>query len=414
MSRRVLLTNITLATQTGTEWYTVDLARALVERGHAVAVYTVEPGRLARELERSGIAVYNRLDDIDFEPDVIHGHHGPTCLAAMLRFPAVPGVFVCHDAVEWHDEAPLIERLRRYIAVDTPCRRRLERDGVPPRLIERIPNFVNLDRFKPRHPLPERPRRALVFSHYAREGPRLEAIRRACRRCDISLDVVGTGVGNPVQAPEEHLGRYDLVFAKAKAALEAMATGCAVILADHHGQGPLVTSDRFDALRPLNFGRECLTFGARSDELVAQIGRYDSADAAVVQRRVRREASLDDATTRWSALYERVMVEHRQAALPDAARESSQVARYLERINPRSPVWGVFELRHFQLAQQTAEMIARLEEKISSTEERLVRSRQETARARREISQLKASESYRLGKWILRPLRGLRAKPPDA
>ena len=43
-----------------------------------------------------------------------------------------------------------------------------------------------------------------------------------------------------VDRPEAILGDYDLVFAKARAAMEAMATGCAVILCDRVGAGPLV------------------------------------------------------------------------------------------------------------------------------------------------------------------------------
>ena len=37
-------------------------------------------------------------------------------------------------------------------------------------------------------------------------------------------------------------GDYDLVFAKARCALEAMAVGAAVVLCDTHGLGPMVTS----------------------------------------------------------------------------------------------------------------------------------------------------------------------------
>ena len=38
--------------------------------------------------------------------------------------------------------------------------------------------------------------------------------------------------------PEEALGSYDIVFAKARAAAEAVATGTAVVLCDVAGAGP--------------------------------------------------------------------------------------------------------------------------------------------------------------------------------
>ena len=49
--------------------------------------------------------------------------------------------------------------------------------------------------------------------------------------------------------PERVLGRYDIVFAKAKAAMEAMAVGAAVVLCDFGGVGPMVTWADFDRLR---------------------------------------------------------------------------------------------------------------------------------------------------------------------
>lgn len=51
------------------------------------------------------------------------------------------------------------------------------------------------------------------------------------------------------------LGGYDLVFAKARCALEAMAVGCAVVLCDVGGLGPLVTRAQVQHLRRWNFGR---------------------------------------------------------------------------------------------------------------------------------------------------------------
>ena len=44
------------------------------------------------------------------------------------------------------------------------------------------------------------------------------------------------------------------MFAKGRTALEALAIGCATILADAVGAGPLVTPDNYDRLRRRNFG----------------------------------------------------------------------------------------------------------------------------------------------------------------
>ena len=88
-----------------------------------------------------------------------------------------------------------------------------------------LPNFVDTARFLPRAPLPQRPRRALLFSNYANEESHLPAVRAACVAAGLELDVAGAGVGNVIDEPERVLGSYDIVFAKAKAAIEAMAVG---------------------------------------------------------------------------------------------------------------------------------------------------------------------------------------------
>jgi hypothetical protein len=75
------------------------------------------------------------------------------------------------------------------------------------------------------------------------------------------------------------LGQYDVVFAKAKAAMEAMAVGTAVILCDFSGIGPIVTSTRFEELRPLNFGFEALRDPLEPEHLLREIARYDPEDA---------------------------------------------------------------------------------------------------------------------------------------
>ena len=40
--------------------------------------------------------------------------------------------------------------------------------------------------------------------------------------------------------------RYDIVFAKARAAIEAMAVGAAVIVCDFDGVGPMVSTENVD------------------------------------------------------------------------------------------------------------------------------------------------------------------------
>jgi hypothetical protein len=192
---------------------------------------------------------------------------------------------------------------------------------VPPERIRVIFNSVDLARFRPRGRLPERPGRALLFSNYANEGTHLGAVREACSRAGLPLDVIGAAAGNPATEPEAVIGQYDLVFAKARCALEAMAVGSAVILCDFRGSGRLVTSADVEEFRRWNFGARLLRQPLDPQVLLAQIERYDPIDATRVSRRIRASAGLADQVDQLIALYREVLAEWRYVPPPGRRRE---------------------------------------------------------------------------------------------
>ena len=331
MSRplRILFTNITLATRTGTEAYIREAAVGLLRRGHSPVIYSPELGEIAEEIRAATIPVVDDLSRLGAPPDVIHGHH-QQAMTALLHFPGVPAIFVTHDWTSWHDVPPLFPRIRRYVAVDWTNRDRvLFEHGIPEERVRVLLNWADLSRFPPRGPLPERPQRALVFSNYAREETHLPAIREACRRAGLPLDVAGSGVGRSLTRPGEVIAGYDLVFAKAKSALEALAVGAAVVLCDFRGLGQMVTTADFDALRRLNLGYRTLHRPLDPDLILREIERYDAHDAAEVARRVRDEASLEPALDRLVALYEEAIAEQEREGSVDPAEESRAAAVYL-------------------------------------------------------------------------------------
>jgi UDP-3-O-[3-hydroxymyristoyl] glucosamine N-acyltransferase len=304
---RVLITNVQLTQATGTEIVTRDLALELARRGHEVAVYSPSVGPPADTLRGLGIAVVNTLDAVPFEPDVIHGHHHTPTIDAVTHFPDAPAIWVCHDRLQYEDIPPLHPSIRAYVAVDFNCRGRLLSDaGLAPELVSVIHNAVDLERFPWRiHPVAP-PRRALVFSNQARPGGFLDAIVAACGERSISVDVVGDGVGARADAPESLLGNYDLVFGKARCALEAIVSGCAVVLIDHAGFGGAVTTSTMAQQRDWNFGARCLQATTTPAVVGAAIDSLDMSDAAEVTRWMRSVASTPDAVDRYEALYEHV------------------------------------------------------------------------------------------------------------
>lgn len=329
-SLRILITNNTLASRAGSELYVRDLAIALMKRGHQPIAYSSILGDVADELRLATIPVIDDLGALSTPPDIIHGQHHLDAVTAMLHFPQVPALYACHGWLPWEELPPVLPNIRRYVAVDNLCRERLLcSPGIQAADVEVLYNFVDLERFELRPPLPAKPKSVLVFSNYASDNASIAAIRNACLQMGIErVDVVGVGMGNSVADPERLLGDYDLVFAKARCALEAMAAGCAVIVADFAGLGGLVTTQNMVELRNLNFGvRTMQKAKVTEGNVLRELQRYQHEDARRVSQWIRHEADMAKAIDRWLGIYSEVLAEHdKHCAEKPAAMHAQLVA----------------------------------------------------------------------------------------
>ena len=333
---RILLTNRVLANRTGTELYVRDVATGLLRRGHRPVVYSPRLGPLASEIRAATIPVVDDLARLAEPPDIIHGHHALETLTALLAFPGVPAINVCHSWIGSADEPVAFPRIRRYVAVDDTCRQRLVSEhGIPPERVEVVLNAVDLERFRPRPPLPARPARALIFSNSSGDkGTHVKAIREACSRSGIAVDIAGFKSGRTLERPEERLGSYDIVFAKARAALEAAAVGAAVVLCDVAGAGPMVTTGNVATLRRLNFGMRALRETPTVDWMVREISRYDADDAAAVSRHVRDHGGHETQIDQLLAIYSDVLAEfHSDPSTADSDQRAA--AAYLRGLSSK-------------------------------------------------------------------------------
>lgn len=318
----------------GTQLYVRDLALGLLKRGHLPIIYSLNLGDVARELQIATVPVVDNLDAVTVSPDIIHGQHHLETMTALLRFPDTPAVYFCHGWIGWPSAPPRFPRILRYVAVDHATRDRLIfQNGIPEDQTEVMLNFVDLQRFKPRPQLPERPRRALLFNNYARRATSIKVAREACERAGIVLDCLGDNAGTTTAHPEELLGEYDIVFAKGRAALEALAVGTAVILCGVMRMGPMVTVDSLERLRPLNFGIRALDRPLDPERLSIEIARYDSSDAAQASREIRATAGIDATVDSIVGLYEEVIAEYNRAGPRDADEEGRAAATYLRQLH---------------------------------------------------------------------------------
>lgn len=347
---RVLITNNTAAMRAGSELYVLDLARALLRRGHQPVVYSTVLGDVAESLRRATVPVVDDLSALNIAPDVIHGQHHLETMTAALHFAGTPVVALCHGWMPWEETPPVFPTIARWIAVDDLCAERLATTaGVDRTRIRTLYNGVDIERFQPRAPLPQTPRRALIFSNYATRDAWAATIERACRQAGIAADIAGLCSGSASDAPETLLRDYDIVFAKARCALEAMAVGCATVVADRAGLGGLVSSSNFDRLRALNFGIRTMQAAAVTEAGVLEaIAAYDAEDAARIRDRVRSEGNYD-------ALADALVVQYREAIdagrFPDPQACTQAAARYLR--DTVSPM--VKSMEQAQAARREAE-----------------------------------------------------------
>ncbi len=304
-----------------------DLAVGLLDRGHTPVVYSTRLGAVASELRDRTVMVTDDLNTVAAAPDIIHGNHHLESVTALLHFPAVPVIHTIHGNLGLLSVAPKFSRILRYLPVDyTCCDRLIYEYGIAEDRVRVILNSVDLRRFTPRSALPARPKRALLFSNYT--GSHLKAVRAGCVRAGLSLDVIGADTKISVE-PEKMLGRYDIVFAKARSALEAMAVGAAVILCDYQGLGPMVTSNELERLRAMNFGHRTLRNEINAELVAGEIAKYDALDAAEVSKRIRATAGLDRMVDETISEYREVLAEYQADAGPDLATEGREAASYL-------------------------------------------------------------------------------------
>ncbi|WP_417680898.1 glycosyltransferase [Roseibium sp.] len=328
---RILMTNNTLSLRAGSELYLRDLAISFMKRGHFPVAYSRTLGAVANDLRAATIPVIDDLNEMSIAPDIIHGQHHLETMTAATHFPHVPVVYTCHGWVPWPEMPPAFPNIMRYVAVDDLCRERLlTTHGIEPGQITTLYNFVDLKRFHRVRALPEKPGSALVFSNTRPEVP--QAIREACDRLGIEkLDIVGKASGNAVANPETILADYDIVFAKARSAIEAMASGCAVVVADKERLAGMVTPENLAAFRGLNFGIRTLQQQAfTSDNVERELRLYNAAEAGKVTQWIRSNADMEVIADAWIDLY-RDAVDRWQEVGPAIADEErfAALSRYL-------------------------------------------------------------------------------------
>ncbi|WP_195162819.1 glycosyltransferase [Mesorhizobium sp. NBSH29] len=308
---RILITNNTLGLRAGSELYVFDIALELKKRGHKVVAYSSTLGLVSDMLRNIGVPTIDELSQLTDTPDVIHAHHHMDAAAAGLHFPTVPVVQACHGWAPWQERPLALANVRQFVATSELTREYFVTSGVPSNRISIICNFVDPTRFKYFEPRPTPLRRALIIGNSWQRGSVVyQRIEEACRSQNISLDAFGLGMGSSVSSTEELYSQYGLVFGLGRCAIEGMAMGCAVVLADPNGLAGWVDDEQFDRYKLGNFGFGLLNQrDVTVDMLLSEIARINRPDVERVTQRVRSELDVRTAVNRWISLYESAIEE---------------------------------------------------------------------------------------------------------
>lgn len=306
-SLRVLLTNHQLGEPGGTEANVRDWAIGLLRRGHRPFAYSPVLGRTADVLREHSIPVVHDLALMTESPDIIHGSHTPTVIESIVRFPQTPALQVC-QSVDYPMSEPLfLPQVRRFVAVDERTWDYLVSHGVAPGNIRLIHNAVDLRRIPARpRPLPDRPMRSLIFTKTESQIP---LVREACRRAGIEVETLGRSVGRVVIDPERELVDYDLIFATARSALEAIASGAATVVMDGRGLAGMATRENVTWLRRHNFGDRSLQNEVSVESILAEIGRYDAVEATAVSNLLRLSVDIEPQLDEFESIYSEIIGE---------------------------------------------------------------------------------------------------------
>lgn len=317
LAKRILITNYILDQGSGTEMYVHDLALSLLSNGRLPIVYCPRPGLLFRRLQELGVCVVDDLAQIGAPPDVIHGHHSLETIAAAMRFPMCPTLFVCHDCSTWYDTAPSLPNIIKYVAVDQACYDRMVfQHGISPDQLQIIPNGVDLSRFPLRAGLPARPRSILCFGHSFREEY-VEQVRQAAPA--FHVESIGISTNRNLVEPGPWLGKFDIILARGRSAREAIATGAATIVADIMGVGDMVTSNNYSDFQTNNFGRRLLRKAFSVESVRGAVAQYDAEDAWQVAIQHRQQNSLAEIVQLFESIYDQLLDDFRPESVPSDA-----------------------------------------------------------------------------------------------
>ena len=329
----MLFTQHGLASPGGTELFVSEAATALLRNGHETAVYAGEAGPLAEQLRMQGVHVVDDPRDCPWEPDIIHGQHRIHALKALFSFPRCPAVLHIHGLLPAIERPFAHPRIVRYLATS---HRLVDRWsvalGVHHESFDVVLNHFDGSRFTKVRKPPVKPSSALLYSNNPLTPEQEKVLRDACRERGISLDIAGRASGRHENRPEDLLPKFDLVFAAGRSALEAAASGCAVIPVVRNMAEEMLSSENYERLRSQNMATRIAGHKELTQSwIVQQVDKWDPREISALASRVRDEATLEKTTRQLEKIYRQALQERPFSRRSPIEAELEAAARVLEK-----------------------------------------------------------------------------------
>lgn len=308
---KIVICNIQMSARTGTEIVTRDIALGLKNRGHRVTVLTLRgDGPIAAGLRAEGVPVVADAAEVG-EADIIHINHMDSARGLLALNPHTPAIFVCHDATTDHSYARQQPSIKAYFGVSDACRLRIATDtGLPTERIGMMPNYLDLSRIPLRQALLSLYQHRWLFVAEKWQSDILAAkLKSVATRFSARLEVVGPWVDKIVDDLPSLCLEHNLVFASARCAMEASATGAGVIVCDPRGLGGFLTPEFWRDAGRHNLGYGCLDSPADIDSLSGAVRRWNPLEAAKVSRIIRAERDLSIGLDRLESVYRQVLAQ---------------------------------------------------------------------------------------------------------
>jgi hypothetical protein len=269
----LVLATYGLAQLGGSETYLSTVAWQLQRLGHEVTIFAVELGDVAEQAQRTGLRVAGDEADLPEAPDALLVQDNVCAYRLAERYPSVPQLFVAHsDTFDLQLPPRLPDLVGAIVVLNERTRRRAKALALDVEVV-RLRQPVDIDRFSPRGPIAERPRRALLLGNYL-QGQRRDLLVEAFEAAGVEVRAIGRH-GEGIREGVEHaIAEVDIVVGKARAILEAMACGRAAYVYDWNGSDGWVTPERYPLLEADNFGGQAEPTVSDPGRLRADLDAY--------------------------------------------------------------------------------------------------------------------------------------------